>query len=475
MSKRKAAEIDANVEDTTDRKKKCVGIENLVFLFFTAASCGLCQGCDLCHPEECDPKEANAIEKDGMIYKQIGHGFDQAFASLTCLFIRMYKSFKSHSTPTAQNPDHIGRTNVAITDDNGKRMNSQALKFASLAWGKLTAAAKQGTAGMPLRDFGSAFSVDHIDGNPSNNDVSNGMIMKEEEHKAKTTRSAETIANHAMSLSAPCTMTVFVSKGDPLLDSERNPIVENYPHRKKAMIDYKLKSYHIYNSIKYEDTTWNSLVKINYNGQYCLAQFSWWNMPDLVDDEGRKENWKPVTKADHKTMGCNKMSEIFEYFVSDMSRFKFVTKSTQNAKITDFRGKKRPRVTLMGKNPYFSRVVALVFHPEQLKAKIAELKIAKQKDKDGNDYTFATLQVDHIDFKPNNHNANNLQFLTHQENCERSNSRPCRIWEIGSDTKTKYPSVVAAAEEMGYKSAQPVHLIIKNNTYKKWRGEYIVE
>ena len=76
MSKRKAAEIDANVEDTREIKKKCVGIENLVFLFFTAASCGLCQGCDLCHPEECEPEEANAIRKDGMIYKQIGRGFD---------------------------------------------------------------------------------------------------------------------------------------------------------------------------------------------------------------------------------------------------------------------------------------------------------------------------------------------------------------------------------------------------------------
>ena len=103
-NKRNAEEMGADVEDTTDRKKKCVGIENLVFLFFTAASCsGLCQGCDLCHPEVCAPKEANAIRtKAGTIYKQIGHGFDLTFASLTCLFIRMRASFKSHSTPTAK-------------------------------------------------------------------------------------------------------------------------------------------------------------------------------------------------------------------------------------------------------------------------------------------------------------------------------------------------------------------------------------
>ncbi len=86
------------------------------------------------------------------------------------------------------------------------------------------------------------------------------------------------------------------------------------------------------------------------------------------------------------------------------------------------------------------------------------------------------LEVDHIDFNPKNHCANNLQFLTHQENAERSHSRPCRIWEIGKDdAKIKYRSLTSAAKEMGYNSAQPVHTILKNNTHKKWRGEYIVE
>ena len=56
--------------------------------------------------------------------------------------------------------------------------------------------------------------------------------------------------------------------------------------------------------------------------------------------------------------------------------------------------------------------------------------------------------------------------------------RPCRIWEIGKeDAKKEYPSVAAAAaaKEIGYKSATTVHTILKNNTHKKWRGEYIVE
>ena len=473
MSKRKAAEIDANVEDTREIKKKCFGIKDLVFLFFTAASCsGLCQGCDLCHPEECEPEEANAIrkKKEGIIYKQVGRGFDLTFASLTCLFIRMREDFKYYTTPTAK-PNHNGRSYVQITDDYGKSMNSQALKIASLAWGQLTPLAKLGTAGVPLRDFGSAYPVDHIDENKTNNDVSNGMIMTKKEHDAKTTRSAETIAKIAMSNSAPCTMTVFASKGIPLLDSEGKPIVENYEYRKKIMIEYKLTSQQIADSIKREDIpTRNSLVKINYNGQDCLAQFSWYNVPDL---EG--EIWKPVTKTDHKTM-CADMSEIYDYFVSNMERFKTVTKSTQNAKIRDFRGQERPGFKLMG-HFLFHRVVALVFHPDQLNAKIAELKA-----KTGIVWTFAKgdyqLEVDHIDFNPKNHYANNLQFLTPQENTERSNSRPCRIWEIGKkDAKKEYTSLTAAAKAIGYKSATTVHTILKNtienNPKNKWRGEYL--
>ena len=469
MSKRKAAEIDANVEDTREIKKKCVGIENLVFLFFTAASCGgLCQGCDLCHPEVCEPREANAIEKDGSIYKRIGRDFKRAFASLTCLFIRMRASFKSHSTPTAK-PNHRGRSYVTISDDHGNVMKAQALKFASLAWGQLTTAAKLCTAGKPLRDFGSAFQVDHIDGDKANNNVSNGLIMTLPEHKAKTTRSAETIATAAMSLSAPCTMTVFVSKGKPLLDSEGKPVVKNEPHRKKIMIEYKLKSQHIKDSIKQEDSpNRNSLVKINYKGQDCLAQFSWYDLPDL---EG--EIWKPVTAADHKTMDVDE-PPLTEYFVSDMSRFKFVVRSTQNARIKDFRGKERPRFSLIKRPLYFHRIVALVFHRDQLNAKIAELKA-----KTGIVWTFVKgdyqLEVDHIDFNPENHCANNLQFLTPQENTERSNSRPCIIWEKGKkDAQTEYPSVVAAADDIGY-SPPTVHTILKNNKHKKWRGEYIVK
>jgi hypothetical protein len=322
---------------------------------------------------------------------------------------------------------------------------------------------------MRLRAFGSAFQVDHIDNNPSNNDVSNGMIMTKAEHHTKTKLSAETIAKQAMSKSAPCTMTVFVSKGKPLNDPEGKPIIKNYPHRKKAMIDYKLNSHHIKNSIAQKDMpTRKSLVKINYNGQDCLAQFSWYNLPDL---EG--EIWKPVTAADHLTLELP-MSKTQEYYVSNMARFKTVTKSTQNAKITNYQGKKRPSIGLMEKNLYFYRIVALVFHRKQMNKYIAE-----QYVKTGIVWTFAKgpyqLEVDHIDFDPTNHCANNLQFLTPQENCERSNSRPCIIWEIGKkDTQKEYPSIVAAANAMGY-SPTTVYRILKNSKHKKWRGEYIVK
>ena len=374
----------------------------------------------------------------------------------------MYASFKSHSTPTTR-PNDKGRSVVQISDDYGRLMGTQALKFASLAWGQVTQLAKLGTADLPLRGFGSAFSVDHIDGNPSNNDVSNGMIMTKAEHNVKTKPSAEQIAKNAMSNSAPCTMTVFDLEGKPLLNSEDKPIAKNYDHRKKAMDDYKLKSSQIVHSIAREDTTMNSLVKIKYEGQDCLAQFSF---PDLPDLEG--EIWKPVTKDDHKTMDVDE-PPLTEYFVSDMSRFKFVTRSTQNARITDYRGKERPQFKLMKKHLYFYRVVALVFHRKQMNKYIAE-----QFLKTGKLWTFATLQVDHIDFNPENHCANNLQFLTPEENKQRSNSRPCIIWEKGKkDAQTEYPSVVDAANDMGY-SYMTVHKILKNNTHKKWRGEYIV-
>ena len=452
MCKRPLQDSGASVKKRQRTSSQCFGIENLVFLFFTLGDGYV----------PCKPEKANAIKKDGTIYKQVGHGFDLTFASLTCLFIRMYKSFKGYSTPTARL--NKGRSFVKITDDNGKVFETQALKFASLAWGQVTPAAMLGTAGMPLRDFKRAFQVDHIDNNKTNNNVTNGMIMTKKEHKAKTKPSAEQIVKNAMSQSAPCTMTVFDLEGNPLPDSEGNPVIINYEHRKQAMIDYKLKSHHIEYSIRYEDMpTRNSLVKINYDGQDCLAQFSWYNFPDL---EG--EIWKKMKKADNLTLKVP-ISERKEYFVSNMSRFKSVVRSTQNAKITNYQGKKRPHIRLMTKNLLFHRIVALVFHRKQMNAKIAE-----QFLKTDIVWTFATLEVDHIDFNPTNHCANNLQFLTPQENTERSNNRPCRIWEKGNkDAQKEYPSLVAAATEMGYKSATTVFTILKNNKHPKWRGGYL--
>jgi len=159
-----------------------------------------------------------------------------------------------------------------------------------------------------------------------------------------------------------------------------------------------------------------------------------------------------------------------------MARFKFVTKSTQNAKIRDFRGQERPRFLLVKKNIVFHRIVALVFHRKQMDEYIAE-----QFLKTGIVWTFVKgdyqLEVDHIDFNPKNHCANNLQFLTPEDNKGRSHNRPCIIWEIGKkDAQTEHSSLTAAAKEIGY-SATTVRRIIKNtienNPKNKWRGEYL--
>ena len=222
MCKRPLQDSGASVNKRQRTSSQCFGIENLVFLFFTLGDGYV----------PCKPEKANAIKKDGTIYKRVGHGFDLTFASLTCLFIRMRASFKGYGTPTARR-NHKGRLVVSISDDYGNRLKTQALKFASLAWDKLTPAAARGTAGMPLREFKGAFPVDHIDENKNNNNVSNAMIMTKAEHNAKTRPSDEQIAKRAMSKSAPCTMTVFDLEGKPLNDSEGNPIVKNYPHRKK--------------------------------------------------------------------------------------------------------------------------------------------------------------------------------------------------------------------------------------------------
>lgn len=126
-------------------------------------------------------------------------------------------------------------------------------------------------------------------------------------------------------------------------------------------------------------------------------------------------------------------------YVGNMERFKFVTKSTQNAKIRDFRGQKRPPFMLGKKNLLFHRVVALVFHRKAMYKYIAE-----QKAKTGIVWTFVKgdyqLEVDHIDFNPENHYANNLQFLTPEENKARSS---CLSY-LGRKqlTKTEYPSLL---------------------------------
>jgi hypothetical protein len=220
------------------------------------ASCGgLCQGCDQCNPKECEPEEANAIRKDGIIYKQIGRELKRTFASLTCLFIRVQNDFTRYYTTTAA-LDYEGRLTVKLSDDNGKTLRSQALKFASLAHGQVIA-----DCVLPdnFRDFGNDFHVDHIDGDKTNNNVSNGMIMTRAQHQAKTRHSEAIKAKMARNSSSPCTMTVYESEGKVLTDSEGNSEIINYDYRYDVMKEYGLTKSDISHSIDRKDTTLKSL------------------------------------------------------------------------------------------------------------------------------------------------------------------------------------------------------------------------
>ena len=127
----------------------------------------------------------------------------------------------------------------------------------------------------------------------------------------------------------------------------------------------------------------------------------------------------------------------------------------------------------MTKHLVFHRVVALVFHREQMDEYIAE-----QYAKTGIVWTFVKghyqLEVDHIDFNPDQSLCQIICNSWHLKRIlARSNSRPCIIWEIGKkDAQIEYPSVAAAAKAIGC-SDTSVFKILNNNTHPKWRGEYI--
>ena len=188
---------------------------------------------------------------------------------------------------------------VRITDDNGVKMESQALKFASLAWGQVTPAAKLGTAGMPLRGFGRAFPVDHIDENKTNNNVSNGNDYDKSRTRCKNeTGRPNTIAKQAMSKSAPCTMTVFDLEGKPLLDSEGKPIVENYPIAKKLWTITSL--HHTRLQILLNAKIY--LPEIAWSRSNTKVRTAWRNSPGTTCPILKVKFGNPSRKADHKTM-----------------------------------------------------------------------------------------------------------------------------------------------------------------------------
>ena len=465
-NKRNATEMGAS----SDKRQKTSGdtseIGCLFFLLFTVASCGgLCQGCDQCNPKECEPEKANAIRKGGVLYKQIGRELKRTFASLTCLFIRVQNDFTRYYTPTAE-PDYEGRLTVKLSDDNGKTLRSQALKFASLAWGQVIA-----DCVLPdnFRDFGNDFHVDHIDGDKTNNNVSNGMIMSRPQHQAKTIQTQETIAKMARNGSSPCTMTVYESEGNVLTDSEGNPEVINFYYRYDVMKEYGLTKSDISHSIDRKDTTMKSLFVITYKGQERLAQFSIFKLPNL---EG--EIWEDITEANRKLLKYKK-PKTKQYKVSNMGRVKSITtRSGLEKMIISTQDRDYPSLRLNGKHLYLHRVVALVFCKDQMEKKILE-KGEEYFKETRKALTFSTLIVDHIDKNNRNSFASNLQFLTQRENVDRAISLPCRFWKEGERSKSEYASLAVAARKTGLHATTLIRIIQDQPTRTKnlWHGEYL--
>jgi hypothetical protein len=405
-----------------------------------------------------EPNKAKKIRIEGRVYKQIGYRFFQCFASLDSKFVRFsYNWTVCRETVTREN--HRGRTMVKLSDDNSKILNWQALKFVILAWN---------LPDMELppdaRYFGYDFQLDHINSDKTDNNAVNGQILTKEEHDTKTKLSAEQQEKKDKAHRKP--VVCHITKGD-------DKITIRYESREIAEQELGLKRWSVTWNMRSHCLSNLTIKKGIYDG--CMATFE--NIKiELQPGEQMRE-------IDYAELGLTRLKTFeevpFEGFVTETKiGIHYVTTHGQyvnaNGIVRKFVKEAYPRINISGKMVPFHRIVCSAFNKEQTNAYIA-LKLEQ-----GEVWTFATLDVHHMDEDATNQFANNLQALTHQRNNEISNGDPCLIWitSEGEGTAKRYNSVkkaaLAAKMDKGtlikILQGKKIRNIAKN---KKYSGRYL--
>ena len=386
-----------------------------------------------------DPKKATKVRIDGVVYKQIGCGYNQCFASeITNQFVRMRNKWQQVWDVKPQIDLKDGRSYVRLADDNGTHRMCQSLKFTALAWNTF-----QGDRPTHVADLRGDYEVHHINGNSSDNGAGNGEIISRDQHNAISVMiSAESQAANSLARSLPC--LCLITDGETTIN-------KHYESRTAAGNDLGFTRdsiKHFINKKKY-----TTIRKGTHSGK--TAMFENDLQPDLPD-----EIWKEVP---YTLLG--KTVPQKKAYVSNKSRYQ-----SSRGKRRTFAGSYRKRVGIGGNNLYYHRVACLAFNNVATNAYIAS------KLELGEVWTFATLDCDHQDFNPRNNDASNLVMMTHQDNMARSLGRSCSVWktESGEETAINYNSIKTAAVAIGFSDTTLVRLLDgKHIQNKKYSGRYI--
>jgi hypothetical protein len=385
-----------------------------------------------------DPKKATKVRIDGVVYKQIGCGYNQCFASeFTNQFVRMRNNWQQVWDVKPQIDPKDGRLYARLADDNGTHRMCQSLKFTALAWNTF-----QGDRPTHVADLRGDYEVHHLNGNSSDNSAGNGDIIPRDQHNAITVISAETSAALSLANTLPC--RCLITDGETTIN-------KHYESRKAAGDDLGFAKGSIKRLIN--EKRYTTIRKGIHSGK--TAKFENDLQPDLPD-----EIWEEVP---YTLLG--KTVPQKKAYVSNKSRYQ-----NSKGKRRTFAGAYRKRVAIGGNNFYYHRVACLVFNFEAMNAYIAS------KLELGEVWTFATLDCDHQDYNPRNNDASNLLMMTHQDNMARSLGRSCSVWktESGEVTAIGYNSIKTAADGIGFSDKTLVKLLdgkyIQN---KKYSGRYI--